>query len=131
MPKSKILVVDDTLDTRELIHLHLTSEDFDVILAANGQEGLYLANAERPDLIITDVEMPKLNGIEMIKELRVRPGSQSIPILVLTAATQEVMDDAIRTGATRAISKPLLFDELVADVKELLADSGKEPPTGE
>ena len=55
---AKILVVEDTLDTREFIHLYLITEGFTVVTAANGQEGLYLGGAEHPDMIITDIEMP-------------------------------------------------------------------------
>jgi len=116
---SKILVVEDNLDTREFIHLHLITEGFDVALAANGQEGLYLATVEHPDLIITDIEMPGIDGIEMIKRLRAQSETQNMPILVLTAFGKEVMDNAVRAGANRAIAKPVLLDELINDVREL------------
>ncbi|MEK6322287.1 MAG: response regulator [Acidobacteriota bacterium] len=69
MPK-KILVVDDNLDTRELTHLHLTTEGFTVVAASDGREGLYMAGAELPDLIITDVSMPGLDGVEMVKQVQ-------------------------------------------------------------
>lgn len=118
----KILLVDDTVDTREFMHLHLITEGFTVVLATNGQEGFYLANVEHPDLIITDVEMPVLGGIDMVKQLRAQTGTRNIPVLVLTAFGQEVMDNAIRAGADRAMMKPVLLDELIADVRELLGD---------
>jgi len=117
---SKILVVEDNLDTREFIHLHLITEGFDVALASNGQEGLYLSTVEHPDLIITDIEMPGIDGIEMIKRLRAQSETQNLPILVLTAFGKEVMDNAVRAGANRAIAKPVLLDELINDVRELL-----------
>lgn len=117
----KILVVEDNLDTREFIHLHLITEGFNVVLAANGQEGLYLAGVEHPNLIITDIEMPVLDGIEMVKKLRTQPDTQNIPILVLTAFGKEVIDDSIRAGANRAMAKPVLLDELMNDVRELLS----------
>jgi two-component system phosphate regulon response regulator PhoB len=119
----KILVVEDNLDTREFIHLHLITEGFDVVLAANGQEGLYLASVEKPSLIITDIEMPGLDGIEMVKRLRAQSETQNIPILVLTAFGREVMDKAIGAGANRAMAKPVLLDELISDVRELLGPS--------
>jgi CheY-like chemotaxis protein len=120
---AKILVVEDALDTREFVHLHLTTEGFSVILATNGQEGLYLAGAEHPDLIITDIEMPVLDGIEMIKQLRAQKETRDIPILVLTAFGKEVMDTAIRAGANRAMLKPVLLDGMITDVRELLASA--------
>jgi len=89
----KILVVDDNLDTRELTHLHLTTEGFTVIIAADAREGLYMAGVEHPDLIITDISMPGFTGIDMIKELRQQPDLANIPIIVLTAFGREEMDD--------------------------------------
>ncbi len=119
----KILVVEDNLDTREFIHLQLITEGFNVVLAANGQEGLYLASVEHPDLIVTDIEMPGLDGIEMVKKLRGQSETQNIPVLVLTAFGKDVMDKAIRAGANRAMAKPVLLDELMQDVRELLGST--------
>lgn len=101
MPK-KILVVEDNLDSRELMHLHLSTEGFSVVIATNGREGLYMANAEHPDLIITDIEMPELNGLDLVKELRAQPETRNIPIIVLSALGSAEMDKAIRAGADRA-----------------------------
>ncbi|SRR5216683_1483359 len=122
MPK-KILVVDDNLDTRELSHLHLTTEGFTVIVASDGREGLYMAGAERPDLIITDISMPGLDGVEMVRQVRQQPEIKNVPILVLTAMGKEEIDQAIRAGANRAMNKPVLLDALADDVREMLSES--------
>ena len=122
MPR-KILVVDDNLDTRELTHLHLTIEGFAVVVASDGREGLYMAGAEHPALIITDVSMPELNGIEMVRQLRAQPEFETVPILVLTAFGKEEMDQAIRAGANRAMNKPVHLDSLMDEVRELLSES--------
>ena len=122
MPK-KILVVDDNIDTRELTHLHLTTEGFTVVLAANGREGLYLAGAELPELIITGVSMPELSGIDMIKQLRTQPELESVPILVLTGLGSEELDLAIRAGANRAMNKPVHLDALLDEVREMLLET--------
>ena len=122
MPK-KILVVDDNLDTRELAHLHLTTEGFIVVVASDGREGLYLAGAERPDLIITDISMPGLDGVEMVKRVRQQSELKNVPILVLTAMGREEIDQAIRAGANRAMNKPILLDALTDDIREMLAES--------
>ena len=122
MPK-KILVVDDNLDTRELTHLHLTTEGFTVVVASDGREGLYLAGIERPDLIITDISMPGLDGVEMVKQLRQNSELKNVPILVLTAMGKEEMEHAIKAGANRAMNKPVLLDALADDVREMLAES--------
>jgi CheY-like chemotaxis protein len=125
MPK-KILVVEDNLDTRELIHLHLTTEGFTVVTASNGREGLYLATAEHPDLIITDISMPEIDGLELVRQLRTRSEFESVPILVLTAFGEDQMDQAIKAGANRALNKPVHFDGLIDDVRELLAESNQK-----
>ena len=122
----KILVVDDNLDSRELIHLHLTTEGYTVVTATNGQEGLYLAGVERPDLIITDINMPEVDGLELIRQLRIQPDFQTLPILVLTAFGREQIDQSIRVGANRAVNKPAHFDSLIDDVRELLAEAEKK-----
>ena len=124
MPK-KILVVDDNVDTRELTHLHLTTEGFTVIVASDGREGLYLAGIELPDLIITDISMPGLNGVELVKQLRLTSELNNIPILVLTAMGQAEMELAIKAGANRAMAKPVLLDALADDVRELLLESDR------
>ena len=118
----KILVVDDNLDTRELTHLHLTTEGFTVIIAADAREGLYMASVEHPDLIITDISMPGFTGLDMIKELRQQPDLANIPIIVLTAFGREEMDEAIRIGANRAMRKPIRLDELADNVSEMLSE---------
>jgi DNA-binding response OmpR family regulator len=119
----KILVVDDNLDTRELTHLHLTTEGFVVVVASDGREGLYMAVAEQPDLIMIDISRPALNAIELVRQLRAQPELDNVPILVLTAFGNEEMDQAIRAGAHRAMNKPVHLDSLMDEVRQLLADS--------
>lgn len=119
----KILVVDDNLDTRELTHLHLTTEGFVVVIASDGREGLYMAVAEQPDLILVDISMPEHGGAELVKQLRAQPELDNVPILVLTSFGNEEMDRAIRAGAYRAMNKPVHLDSLIDEVRGLLADS--------
>ncbi len=119
----KILVIDDNPDTRDLTHLHLTTEGFAVVVASDGREGLYMAVAEEPDLIITDISLPEINGIDLIKHLSAQPELDNVPILVLTAYGDEEMDKAIRAGAHRAMGKPVHLDSLIAEVRQLLAES--------
>ncbi|HSE36753.1 MAG TPA: response regulator [Blastocatellia bacterium] len=125
MPK-KILVIEDSLDSRELIHLHLTTEGFAVITASNGQEGIYLASVEHPDLVITDLGLPEMDGFQVVRELRAQPEFATLPILVLTAFGRDEMDQAIKAGANRALNKPVHFDGLIDDVRELLAETNRK-----
>jgi DNA-binding response OmpR family regulator len=117
---SKILVVEDNTDTRELLHLYFANAGFAVVEARDGKEGLSKARAEKPDLIITDLAMPRVDGTEMIKQLRSEPEMADTPVLVFTAhgsVTPERMEEA---GADKAFYKPHDFDELVEVVRELL-----------
>ena len=121
----KILIVEDNLDMREVLHLYLKTEGFDVVVASDGREGLYLARAEKPDLIITDLHMPNLDGLTLVKELRTEPAFKDTPIIVFTAFSREDRDSAIRAGANRAVDKPTHFDSLIDDVQELLEERKK------
>lgn len=115
-----ILVVDDTVDTRDLLHLYLTTAGFTVIIAGDGGEGLYRAKAERPDLIITDINMPNLDGVSMIKELRAEPETAATPVIALTAYGREFREAATDAGANATMEKPFNFEELTEEVRSLL-----------
>src|SRR5215216_3869156 len=91
----KILIVDDSDDTREMMTKLLELESFTVVTAEDGRIGLRVAEAEHPDLIITDINMPNLNGIEMIKLLRELPEFGSVPIMAITAYGNTVATEAI------------------------------------
>jgi len=116
----KILVVEDNLDSRELIHILLAKMGFTVVDALDGREGLYKAQAEHPDLIITDIGMPQLDGIGMIRELRAQSYFEELPILALTSYGRKQREEAIKAGANRVLKKPSAFESLVTAVKELL-----------
>ena len=120
---SKILVVDDSDDTREMMAKLLELESFTVVTAEDGSAGLDTADAERPDLIITDVNMPRMNGIEMIRRLREQDGFATVPIMAITAYGNGVAQEALEAGANRAATKPIQFTELVVEIKELLEAS--------
>lgn len=116
----RILVVEDHPETRDGITIILELAGYEVIVANNGQEGIEKACSERPDLIITDLRMPQLDGLEMIKQLRARSDCEQVPILVTTAFHMRHTTDAIEAGANRALAKPIEPDLLCAFVKELL-----------
>ena len=122
----KIMVVDDTVDSRDLLHLYLTTAGFAVIIAADGGEGLYHAKSERPDLIITDINMPNLDGVSMIKELRAEPGTAATPVIAMTAYGREFREAAVDAGANATMEKPFNFEELIKEVRSRPSGS---PPT--
>lgn len=115
----KILVVDDTVDTRELLHLYLKTAGYTLFMAADGGEGLYQARMNEPDLIITDSTMPNLDGYDMIRQLRATEKFADIPIIALTAYGEEQLEKAREAGANKAVSKPMNLDELVELVNSL------------
>ena len=127
----KILVVDDSADTREMMAKLLELEAFTVVTAEDGRLGLKVADAELPDLIITDINMPNMSGIEMIRELRKQPWCQSVPIMAITAYGNGVAKDAIEAGADRAATKPIQFNSVIVEIKELLAEKLRKKGNGE
>jgi DNA-binding response OmpR family regulator len=118
---AKILVVEDHADARQMLAAILESEGYTAICAEDGLQGFSVARVERPDLILTDIGMPNLNGIEMTKLLREQEEFSNVPILVLTAYHKGVMIEAIKAGATGATSKPVQLESLLRLVKNLLA----------
>lgn len=129
MPQ-KILVVDDSDDTRDMMARLLEMESFKVVTAEDGNIGLNVAATERPDLIITDINMPNLNGLEMIKHLRQLPEFERIPIMAITAYGNGVAKEALDAGADRAATKPVQFRSLAVEIREMLLRSlrgGPEP----
>ena len=119
MPKT-ILVVEDNPDAREMVSFILASEGFSVITAEDGQAALELVKDQPPDLIITDIQMPNLDGIEMIKRLRQQFESHTVPIVVMSAFGSGATQDAINAGADRSAPKPMQVDYLIKLVKQLL-----------
>ncbi|HZM89043.1 MAG TPA: response regulator [Blastocatellia bacterium] len=116
----KILVVDDTPDARELMASILGLEQFEVVMAADGVEGIELARSESPDLIITDLTMPRLPGLEMIHRLREMAEFKTVPILAVTSTGMERAVEAIKAGANRALARPIENHLLLAFVFDLL-----------
>lgn len=118
--KKKILVVDDEKDILELLSYNLTKEGFEVITARNGIEALELAK-KGPDLIILDIMMPEMNGIEVIRELAKDAKTASIPIILLTAKGSETDEIVgLEIGADDYIVKPVKIGKLIARVNACL-----------
>ena len=119
----KILIVDDSTDTLEMMAKLFEFEAYKVETAEDGAEGLFKAVSEKPDLIITDINMPRINGIEMITRLRQNEDIGEVPILAITAYGSGVATEAIQAGANMARTKPIEFDILIEDVRVLLSAS--------
>ena len=114
----KILVVEDEPNQVELIEFNLNSEGYEVVVARDGEEALNLAEEENPDLILLDWMLPKVSGIEVCRQLRRSKMTREIPIVILTARSEE--SDKIRgldIGADDYITKPYSIKELLARVR--------------
>jgi len=116
----RILVVEDHHDTSFTLCRLLKLEGYEVEHAIDGVAGFSTATSLHPDLIVTDLQMPRMNGIEMIKRIREDFGLNSTPILVMSAYGRRTLDEAMQAGANGFIEKPLDFDHLLAKVKETL-----------
>jgi len=117
---TKVLVVEDNADARVLMKSILKQEHLDVVVAKDGIEGLERARSECPDLIITDISMPRLTGGEMIRKLRESPEHKHVPILAVTAYGIERAMEAIKAGASRALARPFENHLLLVFVNDLL-----------
>ncbi len=116
-----ILVIEDEAPIRDKIVTVLKYENYDVIDAANGREGVVLAQENRPDLIICDVLMPDLNGYSALQALRKDPDTSVIPVIFLTAAASRAeMRKGMELGADDYITKPYTVVELLAAVRTRL-----------
>ena len=114
-----ILAIDDNAVIRDVIKFTL-QERHDVTLANSGEEGISLAEVSQFDLIITDINMPEMNGIEFVREIRKNKKHVSTPILVLTANLEDHKDEIKDSGATGWILKPFEPKKLLETIAEVL-----------
>lgn len=127
-PRARVLVVDDEPDIVRLLTFALQADGYQVIAARNGSDGLERARQEHPDIVILDVMMPGMDGFEVCNELRSKPDTASLPIIMLSALGQ-VSDrvKGLRAGADDYVPKPVNLDELSARVAALLSRSQRPP----
>lgn len=117
----RILIAEDEKDIRELIAFTLRFAGFDVLLATNGVEAVEVAEAERPDLVILDVRMPRMSGYEVCRRLKENPQTASLPVVFLSAKGQDSeIQQGLESGAEEYILKPFAPDELIQQVRDIL-----------
>ena len=116
----KILIVEDTPETCDILTILLELKGYEVIVAKDGICGLEQVHAQRPDLIITDIQMPRMDGSAMIRKLRGQLTCWDLPILVITAHGKERAAEAIEAGASCALFHPIKDESLLPVVRSLL-----------
>jgi two-component system chemotaxis response regulator CheY len=121
MGNKKILAVDDSASIRKSISFVLSQENYEVIEAVDGIDGLSKAKSEKIDLFITDINMPNMDGIQLIKELRAMPEYKFTPIIALTTENQDSkMQEGKQAGATGWIVKPFTSEKLISIIKKIV-----------
>ena len=116
-----VLVIEDEAPLRANLARILSAESYRVVTAADGDEGLSRAREARPDLVICDILMPRMDGFGVLAALRSGPETAAIPFIVLTAsADKEDLARGLRSGANEYVTKPFKIADLLAAVRRLL-----------
>ena len=118
----KVLVVDDDPVIQRLLRVNFEMEGYEVIVASDGVDGLERARADHPDIVVLDIMMPRMSGLDVAKALKADPDTASIPVLLLSAKAQEAdMRAGDESGADGYLTKPFDPLQLLQHVEELLA----------
>jgi two-component system phosphate regulon response regulator PhoB len=131
MLKPLILIVEDEAALVTMLRYNLEKQGFRVEEAADGQEAITKIAEARPDLVLLDWMLPAMSGIEVCRQIRRRPGTRDLPIIMVTARTEEA--DSVRglnTGADDYVTKPFSIDLLLARIRALLRRAGTPPVKG-
>ncbi len=122
---ARVLVVDDDPDVRTLVELKLRLEGLEVVSVASGEEALAMLSVESFDLVVLDLMMPGIDGIEVCRRIRERPETADLPVIMLTARAQETdVERGLTVGATDYVTKPFSPRELMLRVRGALRRAG-------
>ena len=117
---NKILVVEDEKDYRDFLDLVLRLEGYEVSTANDGMDALQHIEKDCPDLVVSDLCMPKLDGLDLVKKIRERPDCKSVPVVILSALGSSNLMMAVDAGANQAMPKPVDVDVLLESIEEWL-----------
>jgi two-component system, cell cycle response regulator DivK len=117
----RILIVEDTEDNRQILRDLLTAAGYDLLEAVDGEQGVARAKAEKPDLILMDIQLPQIDGYEATRRIKADPALRHIPIIAVTSYALSGDEEKTRTaGCDAYIAKPFSPRQLLAKVRELL-----------
>lgn len=122
---ARILVVEDNTDSRDILAKLLRMSGYEVTSAPDGESGYSAALNQVPDLIITDINMPIMGGLELLKKVRLERQLDETAILVVTAFGDDAARDAISAGADAAAAKPFDFESFIGTVEDLICTRRK------
>ncbi|MEW5977759.1 MAG: response regulator [Acidobacteriota bacterium] len=128
--KPLILLVDDDPDSRHVMHVQLAKKGYRVAEADNGKSALELIEGQLPSLVVTDVQMAVMNGIELVETIRATERLSSLPVIIMSAHGTRLCEQALRAGANDAVRKPVLVDSLMQKIEALLKEELFGPSGG-
>ncbi|APZ96144.1 response regulator [Fuerstiella marisgermanici] len=118
---SRVLIADDNEQNRELLDAYLADENYEILMANDGQETMEAVDAHQPDLILLDIMMPRMSGYEVCEQLKADPEKRSIPVLMVTALNEMGdIEKAVNAGCDDFLTKPVNSLELKTRVRSLL-----------
>lgn len=118
---ASVLVVEDDSELRDMVCLLLKYNGFDVKAAEDGVDGLDMLSSWRPDLIVLDVMMPRMDGLTMCRQVRQLPETADLPIIMISGRTQgQVIREGLAAGANKYMTKPMSLETLMQNIQELL-----------
>ncbi|MEM1323587.1 MAG: response regulator [Bacteroidota bacterium] len=121
--KKRILLIDDHSPNLENLTEILEMEGYQVFFSHNGEEGILLTKAQLPNLVISDIKLPGIDGFELIKQLKANPSTQQIPILLLSAFSEKSMiNKGLELGAKGYLVKPFGMEEMLITVQKIITD---------
>ena len=123
MARKRILLVDDSETSLLMARMILSKANYDILVAKDGQQGVETAEKERPDLVLLDVVMPRMNGFEACAALKAKPETQGIPVIMVTTRGEgESVESGFSAGAADYVTKPVNGLELLTKVRSALGD---------
>jgi two-component system cell cycle response regulator DivK len=125
----KILIVEDNEENRDALSRRLQHRGFEIVMAADGKAGVAMAQTEKPDLVLMDMNMPELDGWEATRRIRAAPETQTLPVIALTShAMAGDRDRALEAGCADYHTKPVDFPKLLTQIEALLINKNNTPP---
>lgn len=121
---NKLLLADDSITIQKVVELILAEEDFEIRTAGNGEEALAVMRSFGPDIVLADIEMPKMNGYQLCEKIKQDPSTSSIPVILLTGAFEPVDEElAKQVRADDYLIKPFESQELISKINAVLTIS--------